>query len=238
MRLFPSITTTKSGLDGAFDQLHEALSLGIHECALFLTCLNARERVRFYRECLKIPRSQISFPFVHARSDMSEDEYSLLIEKFGAKRFNLHAHRIHPIKRLLDPKFRSRIFIENSLHLYKEDLIGFAGVCLDISHLEELRLTDHDSFLEICSLLDTIPIGANHISAIVNPPRDQIAKGPIYARHYSISLNDFAYLSRYPQHYFSDSCATELENTIAEQLEIIEAIEAMFGIEHVTTRAA
>ena len=42
---------------------------------------------------LKRLAPRIRFPFVHARSDMREEEYRLLMRQAGAERFNLHPAR-------------------------------------------------------------------------------------------------------------------------------------------------
>lgn len=228
MRLLPGITTTHSRIDGALCQLSQALSLGVRECALFLTCLTSRERIRFYKECMSRFRD-ISFPFVHARSDMSPEEFNLLMERFGTKRFNLHATRILPITHDLGVEIRRHIFIENTPGLVKPDLRGFAGVCLDVSHMEDLRRLCPDVFGQTSRVVDLAGVGANHISAIASTPVTNESGALQYSRHSSRSFEEFAYLAAYPHSWFSDFCAIELENPIDEQLQIISQIERMLG---------
>jgi hypothetical protein len=241
MRSLPGITTTKSKLTGARAQLAEAVSLGVRECALFLTCLCPQERFQLYQELKRVSPAQITFPFVHARSDMSEDEYLLLMECFGAQRFNLHPESDYPRRHLLSARVRERIFIENiadNKSLTKADIEGFGGICLDLSHLEELRRLDRKAFKRLGAFLDGTLIGANHISAITPKPWINAEGDKCYAKHSAFSLQEFSYLAAYPEHYFSDYCAIELENTIARQLEIISAIEMTRSHSLAATQAA
>ena len=146
------------------------------------------------------------------------------MSRFGTKKFNLHLKReFPPLFELGDMK--QNILIENTKSLYEDDLEGFVGICLDISHLENDRLLECSSYQQINSLLDKFTIGANHLSAITTTLRQYKDKSWGYESHHMSSLNNFDYLKRYPSKLFSEYAAIELNNPISEQIELISYLK-------------
>ena len=104
-----------------------------------------------------------------------------------------------------------------SLPLDEEEIKNFAGVCLDISHLEISRILNRERYKNDIEILKKYPLGCNHISAVKKIPvkkKDKLE----YDFHYLEDLSDLDYLKRYPAKYFSSILAIELENPIKEQL--------------------
>lgn len=203
--------------------------LGLDRFSIFLSMLGPKERQEFYellRERQR--RGAIVIPFVHARSDMLPDEYRMLMAEFGTERFNLHPVRLMPLLNGgLPEDLCARIYIENIYDLRESDLQGFAGICLDVSHLELTRRLHPEQYPELCRLAETYPIGANHISAY---PAETPDGKPSEERHQYSSLADFDYLNRYPLNFFGQYVAIELNNELSEQLAVKALLERRLGI--------
>ena len=229
-RVLVSVTTVhrRSAEDAWKPMLREIQEYGVREFALFLTGLDAAKRKSCFSTLKKLRRWQeISIPFVHARSDMSGDEYRLLMAEYGTQAFNLHRARQFPHSSDLDDELRRRIFIENAGPLDSSDLQGFAGICLDLSHLEDCRLTNNVQYAQMVKLLESFPIGANHISAIRRKPRlDPEEKVLSYADHRLSRAAGIDYLLSCPARYFAPLIAIELSNPIAQQLALKARIES------------
>jgi len=210
--IFPSITTISSNWR---EKIEEVRKLGLKEVCLFLTCLDINERKELYGLLKKTKIERI--PLVHLRSDMDSDELDYLRRNYQTEVFNTHTQRKHPFLHNLD-KYRKIIYIENtSLPLNEEEVKNFAGVCLDISHLEISRISDRERYENDIEILEKYPCGCNHISAVKKIPVKK--KNELkYDFHYLENLSDLDYLKRYPAKYFSSILAIELENPIEEQL--------------------
>lgn len=226
-KILPSVTTHQMTKSSWRDKIGEIQQLELNSIGLFLTGLSPESRKECYRRLLDVKRTHdFDIPFVHAVSNMTEPEYRFLVDTFGTRSFNLHPTREFPLEHKLSPELRALIYIENSTTskaLQKSDLEGFAGVCLDISHLEESRLGYQEAYLETVPVLNQNSIGANHISAAWSKG-ETIGGRTIYSRHVARSGADFAYLASYPKSYLSNLCALELENSLAEQKSFIQAI--------------
>ncbi|MBU1032947.1 MAG: hypothetical protein ABII13_00595 [Patescibacteria group bacterium] len=198
--------------------------LGMDRFSVFLTMLGPKERLEFYQLLRdRSSKNQITIPFVHARSDMLPDEYKMFMSEFGTERFNLHPVRKTPLPDCgLPDDLREIIYIENVGKLLESDLIGFAGLCLDISHLEITRKAYPDYFPELCRLAKTYTIGASHISAF-----EQTAS---LDKHSYSSLSEFEYLYHFPLSFFGKYVAIELSNKLSEQLPVKELVEQYIGI--------
>ena len=195
--------------------------LGLVRFALFLTMLDAAERQECYALLRKRLRShQFVIPFVHARSDMLPDEYRMFVAEFGTERFNLHPIRRSPLPDCgLPQDLRDMIFIENVGKLIESDLEGYAGLCLDLSHLEITRRTFPDYYPVLLDVIRRYRIGANHVSAYVFT---EGAEGRDDRHHYA-SLEEFSYLDNYPKEFYGRFVAIELTNPLSSQL----AVQAM-----------
>jgi hypothetical protein len=205
-------------------QIEDIQSQNIKEIALFVTGLDQQERQACYQLLEKIPGLEI--PFSHIRSDVDETEINYLQSQFGTKKFNLHPARQYP--QFDYPKaIKNQIYIENASYgLCEEDIEGFAGICLDLSHLRNFQLTRLDEYQNVIQLLTRFPAGANHVSAIWPKrhldPLDNLAH---FDKHEFSDLSQFDYLKDFPGEYFAEHIAIELSNPIKDQLEAKVYIE-------------
>lgn len=218
--LLASIVTTK-GSDWR-KKLRETAELSVSECCLFLTNVTGIERKEFYRLLEKSPIKKC--PLVHLRSDMSLEDVEYFVNNYHTKVFNIHCFKQHPTVHDLS-KYAHLIFIENVYHPFDEkELAHYAGICLDFSHLENDRLLEPRRYESFVESLKTHRIGCNHISGVAQT----ICVGDDgfrrYDRHYFKNLSDFDYLKRYPREYFSECCALELENSLADQMKVRDYI--------------
>ena len=234
MRLIlPSVTTLGSTTSSWRDKIAEIEPLGLKEIGLFLTGLTTEERIECYAMLREVHRyHEFTIPFVHAVAAMSEEEYRFLIDGFGAEVFNLHPLSEFPLEHALSDELRSKIYIENSHSdhaLTQADIDGFAGICLDVSHLEETRLNDIKAYREMELMLATNKIGANHISAVWYKTTMIGAGKRRYSQHIVRTSRDLTYLKGYSENFFAKFCALELENSLAEQVKLIPVVEQLLN---------
>jgi hypothetical protein len=219
--IFPSITTTTNEWR---EKIEEATKLGLREAAFFPTCLNLAERSEAYR---LLEQSSIeSIPFVHLKSDMSVDEIRYLKKNFGTRKFNLHSpldDRYLPEYDLSE--FRDEIYIENSSYPWKDTLGPWAGICLDVTHLEAETLGKGEVLADWRNGLAKYKVGAWHVSAVFDPPVfDEGNQILMYDQHRFDKLERLQYVVKYLK-YLPDIISLELENTMAEQLEAKRFLE-------------
>jgi hypothetical protein len=149
---------------------------------------------------------------------MRPDEYRLLMSEFGTERFNLHPLREYPLAHELPEDLRAVTYIENLLEEMRDsDYEGFAGACLDLAHLEQVRRTDPQVQRSLETLLERIPIGANHIGAF---EPDRSGAPATRHRHWFESMRDFDYLKQVPLRHFGRFVAIEVCNPIADQIRV------------------
>ena len=220
-QFLPSITTTRNS--NWQSKIKEINQLNLKKAAVFPTCLdNIEKRQEFFKLLEKTGLEEI--PFCHLRSDMRPEELDYLIKKWQVRVFNTHSEKEFPLEYDLS-KYKDRIFIENTYTSYDaKEIAGFAGICLDFSHLENDRLLHKTKYKQNMRVLEQFSIGCNHISAIKKQAHQDLNGEPIYAAHYFEDLAEFDYLTVYPQHYFSNFIAMELENSLQDQLKAIDYI--------------
>ena len=230
-KLLVSITTILG--DSWQDKIAEVDQFGLKEIALFVTCLNEHQRAECYKMLETIPDLEI--PFVHARTDMHPNEFRFLMDSFGTKLFNLHPAREMPYLHDLST-LKNQICIENSgplktLVLREEDVEGYGGLCLDMSHLEEERILRIENYTKISNLIKPFGVRANHISAISAEAKPSKRDNSVmrHSFHLMEDLSELDYLKNYPEYYFGDYLAIELENSIAEQIQAKNHIESILG---------
>lgn len=116
------------------------------------------------------------------------------------------------------------IYIENVYEpLDENEIKEFAGICLDLSHLEDDRLFRPATYNHNAELIKKYGCGCNHIS----PSKKRFSfleRGETkYPRnqhpHFLENLSELDYLKNYPEKYFGKFAALEMENSIKEQLE-------------------
>ncbi len=219
-QLLPAITTT-NGSDWR-KQVKEIDQLGLKKIAIFTTCLNKKERQEFFNLLEKTKLKEI--PFTHLRSDQEPEELDYLIKRWKTKVFNMHSPREFPFKRDYT-KYYNMLYIENTYTpLDQKELKDFAGICLDVSHIENDRLIHKKRYEDNKKALSGFTVGCNHISAIKPTLQPGLDGKPIYSIHSFEELSEFDYLKNYPQKYFSDYVAIELENSLKDQLKVIKYI--------------
>jgi len=220
--IFPAITTT-IGSDWK-EKMKEADNLGLKDVCVFLTGLEKEARREFYRllEKTKIKRT----PLVHIRTDMEPQEIEYFKRRFKAETFNCHTPREVGFSPDLK-KYKKDFFIENTRFFAPGDENGFAGFCIDFSHLESARLMNPQTYKKWTDVFKGSLIGCNHISAIRKQPETDPYGFASYDSHLAKNFGEFDYLERYPAGYFSSVMALELENTLAEQLKIIEHVNKL-----------
>lgn len=226
--VIPSITTHSRRGSTWREKVAEIEPLGLQQVGLFVTGILKAERKELYRTLLAIKQHHpFAIPFVHAVSDMDDTEYAFLRHEFGTRWFNLHPLREFPLLQGLSDETRSFITIENSCFvdvLRREDLDGFAGLCIDISHLEDARLVNPGGFQRILDLCHEFPVRTNHISAIIRPA-SQVHRGlPQHSSHHLASEREVEYLRFMPRDVVGEVAALELENSLRDQLRIIKSV--------------
>ena len=222
MQILPTITSITPS--GAWrDKVKEVKRLKLKDVALFPTCLEPDERKELY-QLLKETNVK-SIPFVHLRNDMAIEELDYLVQNYQTKIFNTHTQREFPF--LYDyAKYKNVIYIENVYEpLDEEEIKEFAGVCLDISHLETDRILNLAQYEHNIKIIDKYGCGCSHLSALKKEPFRDIKNVLRYDSHHLENLSELDYLKRYPLKYFSHLVAVELENTIEEQLKVIKYLK-------------
>lgn len=207
----------------------EVPKLGVDECSLFVTGLTPSQREECYKLLLSAKRTRrFTIPFVHAVASMPEDEFWFLTDTFGTEAFNLHPQWDFPLNYPLSQKVRERIFIENcsvSTPLTREDLVGFAGLCIDLSHLEDARRNCPENFARTLALAQNVPVGANHVSGVRNLGTRADGSNGGNSTHVADTHDDFSYVAMAPAYCIAPLVTLELENPIREQLAFIESVK-------------
>ena len=220
IKILPVITTITPG--AWKDKVKEVKSSGLKEVALFPTCLEQKERKKLYLLLKKTSVKKI--PFVHLRNDMEIWELDYLIKNYQTKVFNTHTERERPF--LYDySKYKKLIYIENTYQpLDEKEVKEFAGVCLDVSHLETDRILNPAQYQHNIKVIIKCGCGCSHISAIKKESSRDAENVLRHDSHYLENLSELDYLKNYPLKYFASFIAVELENTIEEQLKAKEYI--------------
>lgn len=219
-KILPSITTINGSLWK--DKIKEVKELKLREVFLFLTSVEEKERKQIYELLKKTNVKKI--PLVHIREDMNLWELDYLVKEYGTEAFNIHNLREYPL--LYDySKYKNIIYIENTiLPLKEEEIKEFAGICLDLSHLEGSRKMRKDVYENDIKIIEKYPIGCNHISGVEKDFSSKKIHTPVYDKHFIDCFSELDYLKKYPKKYFSNLIAIELENEIREQLKAREYI--------------
>jgi len=224
-KIYPSIIT--AGFDWE-SQIEEINSLGLKEVCLFATGADVNERKLIFK---KLKESCVEkIPFVHIRHDTKKNELEFLVREFGSEKFNIHPQRgRYRLKKDLLSSFGDKIYIENSVDflfgglLHDDDVEGFAGFCVDVTHLADEKYINKDMFENTMRILEKNKnkVGCNHISPHNPEGLDELVKNPkpFGDFHRMTSLKQLDYLKNYPSWIFSDTIALEMQNSIKEQLE-------------------
>jgi len=208
-RIYPSIVTF--GGDWR-KMLKEVSDLKLTEISLFLTCANKTERQEIYKALKKTKVKKI--PHIHARHDMTQDEFDYLVKTYNTKAFTVHYQ--YYLKYLKGFKHQDKFFIENNG--YGADIKNLSvlkqvgGVCIDLSHLEHHRrhIYQHKKKYETAvKAASTYKVGCNHLSAVL----------PNGLSHHKVkNFSELEYVKNIPKHFFSPYINLELGNSIKQQL--------------------
>lgn len=229
-KIYLGLTTTW-GSDWR-QKTREIDELALREVALFLSAVELKERKELYSLISKSGLKRA--PFVHLRTDMERWEVDFLIEKYGAKVFNIHpsVQALEFLKTNHD--LAGQIFVENCLSMdyFEETLKICGGICLDTSHYEDFALRQHypgqDQLLE---LLKKYPVGCTHIPAIRAEKYQATTHGKsfmVYESHTMNDIHEMDYIKSHQQ-YLGDFNAIELNNSLAEQLVVKSYLEKLLS---------
>lgn len=222
---YPTITAISSG---HFEKLEEAQKLKINKLCVFFSPLNQEKRKEFYQALEESIIKEI--PFAHIRGDFLKEEIIYLKKKFKTKIFNFHSDNQHKI--FYDyGKLKKEIYIENNMTKIKEsEITDYAGICLDVSHLENDRLINNDRYLYFKNLLKLMNCSCGHASAVKKVINYcEVAEEKRYDNHIFEKLSDFDYLLRYKK-ILPPIIAIEVENPLSQQLEAIKYINKKLNL--------
>lgn len=238
-KILPTITTlnwqhflsanNSAGQSGWRNKVAEIDPLNLKELAIFVTTIGFEERQEFYQALEKT--GLVEIPFVHIKSDMRPEEMDYLINRWQTKIFNHHLLSEFNFEYDLT-KYFPQIYIENTyLPISENDLFGFAGLCLDFSHMEDARRSSPILYKEWQKIYASFPIGCGHISAVEEEGWfDKRGQTVRYSRHHFNNFSDFDYLKNFSRVLFPPIIALELENSLTEQLEAKDYIKKILDI--------
>lgn len=218
------LVTVTTISDGWRKKIEDINRLGLNKVALFITGLeyNKISKEEFFK---LIENSCIEeIPFVHIYSKTTPGDIEYLKKKFKTKIFNIHSEIEFPQKYDLT-KYKKEIFLE-TLYKYpltEKELDKYAGICIDISHMEIAKKNHPEVYEENSRLIEKYGCGCNHISAYKENAIEEASQIK-ESSHYFTDLSQFDYLLNYPSNYFSNTMALELENDIEDQLKAKEYI--------------
>lgn len=192
------------------NKLREIEKYKIKKIALFLEFYNKKQRKEIYEKLLSSNIKKI--PFVHARHDMSKDEFEFLIKNFKTKYFNIHIESFTKLrewnglhkKLLLELAYTNK----NLKNIYINKIKGF---CIDLSHFKasEDRWTTEFEYITKQSKIKKYFV-ANHLNGYSTHAKKDL--------HTIKSLKEFDYLKTLPKFLFGKYIALEVFNPIKDQL--------------------
>ncbi len=225
MKIYPSITTVSRR---HWEKLKEVQELGLTEVCFFATGLTLKERKEFYP---RLRKSSIkSIPLVHLKDDSELWELDFFIKNFQTRAFNCHLQEEYRLKNDLS-QYKKQIFVENTFIPLKENEIKqFAGICIDFSHLEVMKICQPKIYRSNLELIKKYPCACAHISAAGKiPPSGLLAEilshfpfiKRLLSAHFLWKNNQVDYLLKYKP-LFPPIMALELENCLRDQLKVID----------------
>ena len=226
--IYLGLTTTR--YSNLREKIEEIKKFSIKEIALFPTALNPDQRKELYQELEKTPVKYI--PFVHLRHDSNDEEIEYFINKYQTKRFNIHSTP-DALESFATSKYKDLIYIENTDHLRPEffsSLQEYAGLCFDVAHWEDYGIKQKDdTYVKFEDVVKQTKIGFSHLSSVmeVGYPRhyEYFSYHDFhYSAHLMEKIEDMSYLKKYIE-YLPEILGIELENTLAEQIEVKQYIE-------------
>ena len=219
--MFVTITTIS---DGWKKKISDINKLGIERVALFVTGLdyNKIPKEPFFElienSCIK------EIPFIHIYENTSPEDIEYYKKRYKTSVFNIHTESQFPQRYDLS-KYKKEIYLETLYwqSLNENELEKYAGVCIDISHMENTKRKNPEVFKRNTEIINKFKCGCNHISAYREDAIEE-ASSIKKSSHYFTDLSQFDYLLNYPNSYFSNFLALELENDIEDQSKAKEYI--------------
>ena len=224
--ILPSVTTI--GIQGSswVSKLLEVEAFGIRRFSLFVTGLSIEERKRCFQKLIEMKsRFDFQIPFVHAVSSMTNDEFLFLMQEMGTEYFNTHPSRQYPLEHKLSKEVMERLLVENSGPgcLSESDLEGFGGICFDLTHVQDAKVQDIAAYEQLIELSKKFPVHANHMSAFGLVKKGNTIQAK--SKHYLDEVEEVNYLNETVPTMLGQFLAIELENSIAEQIQLKPLIE-------------
>lgn len=203
------------------EKMDEIERLGIKEAALFLEQYTSRQRREIYEALESSVLKKI--PLIHAKNDMSREEFSFLDKKYNKPYFTIHEDSF----RYLDKwqGFHKKLFLEFNFdnHLaHLVDVKKIGGFCVDLAHFKCSEEKWSKEFVYVINKRENKRYfscnHANGYSAQKNCDLHTITK-----------LDEFNYLTTLPKFIFGKVIAIETYNCISEQLEFKKYISELLG---------
>lgn len=206
------------------EKIEEIKNLKIERVALFLTGLECKNIDKKELFSLLEKTSIKEIPFVHIINKTLPEDIKYLVKKYKTEAFNIHSEKQYPLKYDLT-KYKDKIYIENIFRhvLNEEEIKNYAGTCIDISHLEIAKNRFPKIYGKTIEVINKFKCGCNHISSYKEKAIEEV-RFIQKSSHFFTKLFQFDYLLDYPNEYFSNLLALELENPISEQLKAKEYI--------------
>lgn len=204
-RIYPSVVTFMGDWR---KMISDVKKLKLQKISLFLTGVGYKDRQKIYQALQDASVKQI--PHVHARHDMTEEEYDFLVKNFKTKAFTLHYQYI---KNIAKSKHKKKIFIENNWgkNAVKDlnKLKNLGGACIDLSHIKDCSIHHIKDYQMAVETVKKYKVGCNHLSAVLPDGKSW---------HYAKKISEFDYVRELPKKYFSRYINLEVGNPIPEQL--------------------
>ncbi|MBU1164099.1 hypothetical protein KKA15_00880 [Patescibacteria group bacterium] len=214
--IYPSVVTWLGDWEKS---IADVKRLKLKEISLFLTGAKINERKRIYQALENTLVNSI--PHVHIRQEESEDELDYFVKNYKTKAFTLHYQYIDFFK---NSKHKKKIYIENNWKKHKIEKLSklnqVGGVCIDLSHHEQFRLTEKECYVMSQKSAENFKIGCNHLSAVRKDGESW---------HEAKNLDELKYVINIPKKYFSKYICLELVNPISQQIKFKKEIAKLLS---------
>jgi hypothetical protein len=224
--VYPSITTSLGS--NWKETLADVKRLNLRKICLFLTGASMAERKKMYLALEDSPVKTI--PLVHLRNDMEAWEAEYLMRRFKTQIFNVHSKKEYKFSPSLWEYSKRHIAMELTHTSIEDELSDYAGICLDVAHVENNMLSKNSLYDSFLGCLAKYPVKVWHVSAI---KKKKFFWLPTFSWKYDIhkykDLSEFDYITKYKK-YLVPIIALELVNPIEEQLEAKEYVTKLLTL--------
>jgi len=210
--IYPSITTALGS--NWKEMVADVKKFNLKKICLFLTGANVGVRKEIYlalEDCLVK-----TIPLVHLRSDMEAWEVEYLMKRFKTQVFNVHSQKEYKFSASLCEYSKKRITMELTSTPVEDELSGYAGICLDVAHVENNMLKKNSLYDSFLRCLAKYPVKVWHVSAI---KKKKFFWPPTFSWEYDAhkykDLSEFDYIKKYKK-YLAPVIVLELVNPIEE----------------------